>query len=61
MLRKTITFTLGRIKISFTRKTFPRVKSCLPAGKKMFTRGGVKINLFAGEGNFGSTLKMTQL
>jgi len=35
--------SMGRIKISLTRKTFPRVKSCLPAGKKMLTRGGIKI------------------
>lgn len=44
--------SLGRIKISFTRKTSPRVKNCLPAGKKMFTRGGVKFKRRAGKVNF---------
>jgi len=39
---------MGRIKISLTRKTSPRVKSCLPAGKKMLTQGGVKFKRRAG-------------
>jgi hypothetical protein len=45
-------FQLGRIKLSFIRKTSPRVKSSLPAEKKMFTQGGVKFKRRVGKVNF---------